>query len=52
MLSRQAVRYSSCRPVRRGRITECGFVRFCAKLTAASRCPVDDNDYYNYNNNN
>jgi len=52
MLSRQAVRYLSSRPVRRGRIAECGFVRFCAKLKAASRCPVNDDDFNNnYNNN-
>jgi len=48
MLSRQAVRYSSSRPVRRGRITECGLVRFYAKLTPAPRCPIDNNDYYYY----
>lgn len=36
MLSRQAVLYSSSRPVRRGRITECGLVRFYAKLTTGS----------------
>lgn len=50
MLSRQAVRYLSSRPVRRGRIAECGFVRFCAELKAALRCPVNDFNN-NYNNN-
>lgn len=53
MLSRQAVRYLSSRLVRRGRIAECGFVRFCAKLEAAPRCPVYNEDFNNnYNNNN
>lgn len=54
MLSCQAVRYLSSRPVRRGRIAECGSVRFCAKLIAAPRCPINDNDFNNhyYNNNN
>jgi len=52
MLSRQAVRYLSSRPVRRGRIAECGSVRFCAKLKAAApRCPIYNEDFNNNNNN-
>lgn len=47
MLSCQAVRYLSSRPVRRGRIVECGFVRFWPKLKAAPQCPINENDFNN-----